>query len=146
MDPESDHKIAIPAQGLIEFRDALADLLVEYMLGHESLQSQPQEIEDSSNIANKIPRFEPQLPEGRHMRVGNKKFFFDIGQNSLGIYMRISEVRANTRSTLTIPEKSWTRFRDTFNECLDKMNEVRLSKLQSQQVSTTQQKTKSEQE
>ena len=37
--------------------------------------------------------FKGELPEGRHMRIDNKKFYFDIGQNNLGIYMRISEVR-----------------------------------------------------
>lgn len=141
--PGTRTQIAIPAQGLIEFRDTLSDLLVEYMLSHESPQYQPQETgDDSSSIANKNQRFEPQLPESCQMRVDNKKFFFDIGQNSLGVYMRISEVRATTRSTLTIPEKSWTRFRDTFNECLEKMNKVKLSKPQDHQVATTTQKIK----
>ena len=36
--------------------------------------------------------FKGELPEGRHMRVDNKNFYFDIGQNNRGIYMRISEV------------------------------------------------------
>lgn len=38
-------------------------------------------------------RFKGELPEGRHMRVDNKNFYFDIGQNNRGIYMRISEVK-----------------------------------------------------
>lgn len=42
------------------------------------------------NIA--ILEFKGELPEGQHMRVENKNFYFDIGQNSRGIYMRISEV------------------------------------------------------
>lgn len=37
-------------------------------------------------------RFKGELPEGRHMKVQNKNFYFDIGQNNRGIYMRISEV------------------------------------------------------
>lgn len=37
--------------------------------------------------------FKGELPEGRHMKVDNKNFYFDIGQNNRGIYMRISEVR-----------------------------------------------------
>lgn len=36
--------------------------------------------------------FKGELPEGRHMRVDNKNFYFDVGQNNRGIYMRISEV------------------------------------------------------
>lgn len=65
-------QIAIPAQGMIEFRDALTDLLVEFGT------------DDGG--------FKGELPEGKHMRVDNKNFYFDIGQNNRGIYMRISEV------------------------------------------------------
>lgn len=39
-----------------------------------------------------VHRFKGELPEGRHMKVQNKNFYFDIGQNNRGIYMRISEV------------------------------------------------------
>lgn len=67
-------QIAIPAQGMIEFRDALTDLLEEYGT------------DDGG--------FKGDLPEGRYMRVDSKNFYFDIGQNNRGIYMRISEVRA----------------------------------------------------
>lgn len=67
-------QIAIPAQGMIEFRDALTDLLEEFGT------------DDGG--------FKGDLPEGRYMRVDSKNFYFDIGQNNRGIYMRISEVRA----------------------------------------------------
>lgn len=66
-------QIAIPAQGMIEFRDALTDLLEEFGT------------DDGG--------FKGDLPDGRYMRVDNKNFYFDIGQNNRGIYMRISEVR-----------------------------------------------------
>lgn len=66
-------QIAIPAQGMIEFRDSLTDLLEEYGT------------DDGG--------FKGDLPEGRYMRVDSKNFYFDIGQNNRGIYMRISEVR-----------------------------------------------------
>ncbi|UXI18124.1 hypothetical protein NH340_JMT04067 [Sarcoptes scabiei] len=94
-------QIAIPAQGMIEFRDALTDLLKEYY------------IDDSESRA---------LPEGIHFRVERKKFYFDIGENNIGIFMRISEVKRDTRSSITIPEKSWARFRDIFAQYVDKMN------------------------
>lgn len=67
-------QIAIPAQGMIEFRDALTDLLEEFGT------------DDGG--------FKGDLPEGRYMRVDSKNFYFDIGQNNRGIYMRISEVRS----------------------------------------------------
>ena len=65
-------QIAIPAQGMIELRDALTDLLEEFGT------------EDGG--------YRGKLPEGRHLRVENKSFYFDVGQNNRGVFMRISEV------------------------------------------------------
>ncbi len=33
------------------------------------------------------------LPESKYLRVGNKNFYFDIGSNNRGIFLRISEVQ-----------------------------------------------------
>ncbi|XP_022691572.1 transcriptional activator protein Pur-beta-like isoform X1 [Varroa jacobsoni] len=95
-------QIAIPAQGMIEFRDALTDLLEEYGT------------DDGG--------FKGDLPEGRHLRVEDKTFYFDIGQNSRGIYMRVSEVKNNFRSAITIPERSWSKFRDMFADYVARMD------------------------
>jgi len=97
-------QIAIPAQGLIEFRDALTDLTDEFG------------VEDGG--------FQGELPEGRHCRVENKNFYFDIGQNNRGVYMRISEVKTNFRTAITIPEKSWCKFRDIFDDYVVGMKEA----------------------
>jgi len=97
-------QIAIPAQGLIEFRDALTDLTDEFG------------VEDGG--------FQGELPEGRHCRVENKNFYFDIGQNHRGVYMRISEVKTNFRTAITIPEKSWCKFRDIFDDYVVGMKEA----------------------
>lgn len=94
-------QIAIPAQGMIDFRNALTDLLEEFGT------------EDGG--------FRGELPEGRHMKIENKNFYFDVVQNNRGIYMRISEVKTNFRTAITIPEKSWGRFRDIFDEYVDKL-------------------------
>ncbi|CAI9604544.1 unnamed protein product [Staurois parvus] len=51
--------IALPAQGLIEFRDALAKLIDDY-----GVEEEPAE-----------------LPEGTSLTVDNKRFFFDVGSN-----------------------------------------------------------------
>ena len=39
-------------------------------------------------------------PQNKHIRVENKNFYFDIGQNNRGVYMRISEVKTNFRCEL----------------------------------------------
>jgi len=56
--------------------------------------------------------------------VENKNFYFDIGQNNRGVYMRISEVKTNFRTAITIPEKSWTKFRDIFDDYVIGMKEA----------------------
>ncbi|CAH0764684.1 unnamed protein product [Diatraea saccharalis] len=94
-------QVALPAQGMIEFRDALTDLLDDFGT------------DDGG--------FKGELPEGRHLRVDNKNFYFDIGQNNRGIYMKISEVKSNFRTAITVPEKCWTRFRDILADYCDKM-------------------------
>ncbi|XP_067656051.1 transcriptional activator protein Pur-alpha-like isoform X7 [Haliotis asinina] len=96
-------QIAIPAQGMIEFRDALTELLDEYGTDDQG-EEEPQS----------------ELPESRSMRVENKMFYFDVGSNRRGVYMRVSEVRNNFRTAITIPERSWARFRDTLSEFVDK--------------------------
>ncbi|XP_045779862.1 transcriptional activator protein Pur-beta isoform X1 [Maniola jurtina] len=101
-------QVALPAQGMIEFRDALTDLLDDFGT------------DDGG--------FKGELPEGRHLRVDNKNFYFDIGQNNRGIYMKVSEVvpslqvKSNFRTAITVPEKCWTRFRDILADYCDKMS------------------------
>jgi len=97
-------QLALPAQGMIEFRDGLTDLLEEFGT------------EDGG--------FQGELPEGCHCRVENKNFYFDIGQNHRGVYMRVSEVKTNFRTAITIPEKSWGKFRDIFDDYVHKMKEA----------------------
>lgn len=70
-------QIAIPAQGMIEVRNALTDLVNEFGGDDDGEDEGP---------------WHGPLPEGRHLRVDNKNFYFDVGQNNRGIYMRISEV------------------------------------------------------
>lgn len=93
-------QIVIPAQGLIEFRDALTDLLLDY--GTDDQEGQA------------------PLPESRSMRVENKIFYFDVGTNRRGVFMRISEVRSNFRTAITIPERSWSKFRDIMSDFVDR--------------------------
>ncbi|XP_045465972.1 transcriptional activator protein Pur-alpha isoform X5 [Harmonia axyridis] len=95
-------QVAIPAQGMIEFRDALTDLLDEFTQDEHA--------------------YKHDLPEGNQMHVDNKNFYFDIGQNNRGVYMRISEVKTNFRTAITLPEKSWPRFRDILADYCDKLN------------------------
>jgi len=101
---ESRSQIALPAQGMIEFRDCLTDLLNEFG------------VEDGG--------FQNILPGGRNYRIENKNFYFDIGHNNRGVFMRVSEVKTDFRTAITIPEKSWAKFRDILDDCVVKMEEA----------------------
>ncbi|UJR27135.1 hypothetical protein I4U23_008434 [Adineta vaga] len=107
-------QIALPAHGLQELRDTLTDLLEEF--GNE----------DDNDSVESPPAIEPaELPESKLIHVGNKNFYFDIGSNNRGVFLRISEVRANFRTAVTIPEKAWPRFRDNINDFILAMDKER---------------------
>lgn len=48
--------------------------------------------------------FQGELPEGKQLRVENKMFYFDIGQNNRGVFMRISEASRILLEMVFIPE------------------------------------------
>lgn len=93
-------QVAIPAQGLIEFKDQLADMLERYNTLPES---------DMSDQAD--------LPESKSLRADNKTFYFDYGSNQRGSFLKISEVRQNRyRTSITIPEKFIAQFSQQIQE------------------------------
>ena len=97
-------QIAIPAQGLIEFKDQLNDILERYKT-------------DEPN--------QPDLPESQLIRAENKTFYFDCGSNLRGVYLKITEARQNRyRTSITIPEKYLQQFKESLNEFIDKTTEM----------------------
>lgn len=95
-------QVAIPAQGLIEFKDQLADMLERYSTASEEAS-------------------QADLPESKSLRADNKTFYFDCGSNQRGIFLKISEVRQNRyRTSITVPEKYLKQFRDQIAEFVDK--------------------------
>uniref|UniRef100_A0A8D3EG93 Purine-rich element binding protein G n=1 Tax=Scophthalmus maximus TaxID=52904 RepID=A0A8D3EG93_SCOMX len=93
-----EQTIVLPAQGLIEFRDALSHL-------HDG--------DDA-----------PELPEAASFRVDNKRFYFDVGSNRYGVFLKISEVRQPYRNTITVPLKAWARFGDNFARYEEEMRRI----------------------
>ncbi|XP_067851830.1 transcriptional activator protein Pur-alpha-like [Heptranchias perlo] len=97
--------IALPAQGLIEFRDVLAKLIDDYGVDDE-------------------PCGQSELPEGTSITVDSKRFFFDVGSNKYGVFMRVSEVKPSYRISITIPYKAWSKFSSTFSKYAEEMKEI----------------------
>jgi len=103
MAPANRSQIAIPAQGIIDLRNALTELINEYG--------------GKDNAGDDV-----ELPEPKSIRIDNKMFYFDVGCNRRGVFLRVSEVRTNYRTAITIPEKSWANFKEIINEMSAQMS------------------------
>ncbi|XP_060765707.1 purine-rich element-binding protein gamma [Neoarius graeffei] len=101
-----EQTIVLPAQGLIEFRDALSQLIEDYGDEREANGRSGGRAEREAACA--------ELPEAASFRVDNKRFYFDVGSNRYGVFLKISEVRQPYRNTITVPLKAWARFGENF--------------------------------
>ncbi|XP_067577909.1 purine-rich element-binding protein gamma isoform X1 [Pseudorca crassidens] len=73
-----EQTIVLPAQGMIEFRDALVQLIEDY--GEGDIEERRGGDDDPV-----------ELPEGTSFRVDNKRFYFDVGSNKYGIFLKTSQ-------------------------------------------------------
>lgn len=118
--------LAIPAQGLIEFKDHLSELLDKYGLdleGESGAEPGAQSAAPRDTSAGSTGRAAAQasnndnLPESKSLRADNKTFYFDCGSNQRGVFLKISEVRQNRyRTSITVPEKFLKEFQEQINE------------------------------
>lgn len=106
-----EQTIVLPAQGMIEFRDALVQLIEDY--GEGDIEERRGGDDDPV-----------ELPEGTSFRVDNKRFYFDVGSNKYGIFLKVSEVRPPYRNTITVPFKAWTRFGENFIKYEEEMRKI----------------------
>lgn len=114
---QSGQTIALPAQGLIEFRDALAKLVDDYGGDDEEL------------AGGGVPGNYSTLPEGTSITVDSKRFFFDVGSNKYGVFLRVSEVKPSYRNSITIPFKAWGKFGGAFSRYAEEMKEIQAKHL-----------------
>lgn len=110
-----EQTIVLPAQGLIEFRDALSQLIEDY--GDE-------DGDERGRAGSRNHDDSPELPEAASFRVDNKRFYFDVGSNRYGVFLKISEVRQPYRNTITVPLKAWARFGENFIRYEEEMRRI----------------------
>ncbi|KAH1176651.1 transcriptional activator protein Pur-beta [Mauremys mutica] len=110
---QSGQTIALPAQGLIEFRDALAKLIDDYGGDEEELGGPG----GGAGLGG-------ELPEGTSITVDSKRFFFDVGCNKYGVFLRVSEVKPSYRNAITVPCKAWAQFGGAFCRYADEMRDI----------------------
>ncbi|KAM9735279.1 purine-rich element-binding protein gamma isoform 1-T5 [Menidia menidia] len=110
-----EQTIVLPAQGLIEFRDALSLLIEDYC---------DQDLEEPERSGPRGRADGPELPDAASFRVDNKRFYFDVGSNRYGVFLKVSEVRQPYRNTITVPLKAWARFGESFIRYEDEMRRI----------------------
>ncbi|KAE8285367.1 Transcriptional activator protein Pur-beta Purine-rich element-binding protein B [Larimichthys crocea] len=105
--------LRIRQTGLIEFRDALAKLIDDYGGDDEEL------------TGGMAAGGYSELPEGTSIMVDSKRFFFDVGSNKYGVFLRVSEVKPSYRNSITIPFKAWGKFGGAFSRYAEEMKRSR---------------------
>ncbi|XP_072213249.1 transcriptional regulator protein Pur-beta [Excalfactoria chinensis] len=116
---QSGQTIALPAQGLIEFRDALAKLIDDYG-GEDDELGGP----GGGGGGPGGGGLYGELPEGTSITVDSKRFFFDVGCNKYGVFLRVSEVKPSYRNAITVPYKAWAKFGGAFCRYADEMRDI----------------------
>ncbi|XP_031452837.1 transcriptional activator protein Pur-beta, partial [Phasianus colchicus] len=114
---QSGQTIALPAQGLIEFRDALAKLIDDYGGEEDELGGPGGGGPGGGGLYG-------ELPEGTSITVDSKRFFFDVGCNKYGVFLRVSEVKPSYRNAITVPYKAWAKFGGAFCRYADEMRDI----------------------
>ena len=88
--------VAIPGNYIAAFRDNLVSLLDD---NADKFEEEPAGEGEKASPPSRAPP--PQqasqsggdgMNDSREVRAGNKKFFFDVAQNSRGIYIQLTEV------------------------------------------------------
>lgn len=62
----------------------------------------------------------------KELRVEHKRFFFDVGSNQRGIFLRISEVTGANRASITVPQSGWAHMRDAIEDFMQQVSDVSL--------------------
>ncbi|XP_075063415.1 transcriptional regulator protein Pur-beta [Mixophyes fleayi] len=118
---QSGQTIALPAQGLIEFRDALAKLIDDYGGEDDELGVG---LGSGGGGGGAAGGLYGELPEGTSITVDSKRFFFDVGCNKYGVFLRVSEVKPSYRNSITVPLKAWGKFGGAFCRYAEEMKEI----------------------
>lgn len=98
-------QVVVPAEGMESLKTLLQELLVEFAT--------------SDDLREHTTEIEPQK-----IRIDGRMFYFDIGNDRRGMFLRISEVRSTYRTAITIPEGHWDKFRDILNEYSEKLEKI----------------------
>ena len=106
--------MVVPARGLAQLRDAVAAVCVEAG------------VELGPAPGNVLTLEQDALPDSQQLTTENKRFFFDVGSNQRGVYMRISELnQLGQRQSITVPHSGWQSFVDVLRNYIGEIERHR---------------------
>ncbi|VDN97394.1 unnamed protein product [Rodentolepis nana] len=98
-------KLAIPAEGMRKLYSSICSMLKTWWV--------PVPEQTSTEVS---------LPPSKAFRIDNRTLYFDPVANKHGVFLRISQVWASSRSAITIPAQSMNKFREIINEFADRIS------------------------
>jgi len=81
--------IVVPASGMVDFRDALTELIATHGCDEEEHEEECENLPQSATIGSRR----------------SKVFYMDVGKNPRGTYVRMTEQSANYRQSITVPDR-----------------------------------------
>lgn len=106
------NRVVIPAQGMIEFRNHLSELLSEYWPSDDASLGRCDEGDISAARGKNFPQ-----PKSLRVHQG-KVLYFDSGVNPRGNFLRISQVTTRFRTSILLPKDSLTRVHNMLGDIL----------------------------
>jgi len=101
-------EIVIPAQGMVDLRDAIADLINEFGGDGEGVKIDSGDKCQSSGDSK--DRSGGKDEGGLTLKTDNKTFRAAVLRNSHGIHLKISEICPKFRTAINVPYEHWGRF------------------------------------
>ncbi|KAK1277678.1 Transcription factor Pur-alpha 1 [Acorus gramineus] len=103
------HQNSEPSEGLPGLSD---DVGAGFIPGHSSQSATPSELNVDRSV--ELPSHEDigGLGVSKVIRADQKRFFFDLGSNTRGHFLRISEVAGADRSTIILPLSGLKQFHE----------------------------------
>lgn len=98
-------KLAIPAEGMRKLYSSICSMLKTWWVPAPGKTST-----------------EASLPSSKAFRIDNRTLYFDPITSKRGMFLRISQVWASSRSAITIPARSMNKFKEIINELADRIS------------------------
>jgi len=104
-------EVQVLAEGMVDLRDALTDLLNEFGQMSSDIVTAAA-LKTPAIASSTTPTSVAAVKEesGRILKTRGKTFYFSV-DNKHGVQLKISEVRPNFRTAVSIPQPVWSKFR-----------------------------------